>query len=282
VTVTALPLVYGGKVIGALNVAGKPGEALAREQALLLESYANLAVVAIENSWLFDQVRQGSDQLRALSQRLLGLQEQERAHLSRELHDEAGQILSALMVRLSLLEREAKAPHQWREQIAELKEIVTGVLNNLHTLAVKLRPASLDHVGLVTALEQYVQDYAGQHGLMVQFDALEIAGLRLPADTETALFRVVQESLANVVLHAHASRVDVLLNRRSGCVAVTIEDDGIGFDPAQVVRQNRLGLFGMRERVEMLGGSLSIESAPGKGTAISVEVPDGDSRADRR
>jgi integral membrane sensor domain MASE1 len=93
VTITALPLAYGGKVIGTLSVVGRPGEALAREQALLLESYANLAVVAIENSWLFDQVRLGNEQLHGLSQRLIGLQEQERAHLSRELHDEAGQIL---------------------------------------------------------------------------------------------------------------------------------------------------------------------------------------------
>ncbi len=282
VAVTALPLVYGGKDIGVLNVAGKPGEALAREQELLLESYANLAVVAIENSWLFDQVRLGNEQLHALSQRLIGLQEQERAHLSRELHDEAGQILSALMVRLSLLERETEAPSQWREQIAELKQTIIGVLNNLHTLAVKLRPASLDHVGLVTALQQYVTDFGNEHSLTVQLDALEIHNLRLPADTETALFRIVQESLTNVVLHARASRVDILLNQRNGCVAVTVEDNGVGFDPAAVVRENRLGLFGMRERVEMLGGSMSVESAPGKGTAIFVEVPYGDTRADRR
>jgi signal transduction histidine kinase len=282
VTLTALPLAYGGKVIGVLNVVGQPGEALAREQALLLESYANLAVVAIENSWLFDQVRLGNEQLHGLSQRLIGLQEQERAHLSRELHDEAGQILSALMVRLSLLERETAAPSQWRAQIAELKQTVIGVLNNLHTLAVKLRPASLDHVGLVTALQQYAEDFGREHNLAVQLDAVEIQNLRLPADTETALFRVVQESLTNAALHARASRVDILLNRRNGCVAVTVEDDGAGFDPAQVVRENRLGLFGMRERVEMLGGSMTVESAPGKGTAIFVEVPYGDTRADRR
>lgn len=282
VSISALPLVYGGKVIGVLNVASKPGEALAREQELLLESYANLAVVAIENSWLFAQVRLGNEQLHALSQRLVGLQEQERTHLSRELHDEAGQILSALMVRLSLLERETEAPSQWREQIAELKQTITRVLNNLHTLAVKLRPASLDHVGLVTALQQYLADFGREHDLAVQLDALEIQHLRLPADTETALFRIVQESLTNVVLHAQASRVDVLLNRRNGFVAVTVEDNGIGFDPTEVVWENRLGLFGMRERVEMLGGVMSIESAPGKGTAIFVEVPYADSRADRR
>jgi signal transduction histidine kinase len=279
--VIALPLAYGGRSIGVLNVVGQPGEAWAPEQALLLESYANLAVVAIENSWLFDQVRLGNEQLHGLSQRLIGLQEQERAHLSRELHDEAGQILSALMVRLSLLERETEPPSQWREQIAELKQTIIGVLNNLHTLAVKLRPASLDHVGLVTALQQYVADFGSEHGLAVALDALEIQSLRLSADTQTALFRIVQESLTNVALHAHATRVDVLLNRRNGCVAVTVEDNGVGFDPALVVRQNRLGLFGMRERVEMLGGSMTIESAPGKGTAVFVEVPYGDSHSNR-
>ena len=110
----------------------------------------------------------------------------------------------------------------------------------------------------------------------VQFETIGLDDDRLPGDLETALFRIVQESLTNVALHAKASRVDVLLNRRNGCLVVTVEDDGVGFDPDQPDHPDRLGLFGMRERVEMLGGKLVVESAPGKGTMISAEVPYGD------
>jgi signal transduction histidine kinase len=272
----AIPMRYSGKIIGALGVISVGEESFKNERVLLLESFANLAVVAVQNSWLFDQVRSGNDQLHALSHRLMKLQEQERMHLSRELHDESGQILAALMVRLGLLERDAKS-HDWMsEHIAELKRIVTEVLNNLHSLAVKLRPASLDHLGLITALEQYIQEYSRQYGLQVQFDGLEIEAYRLPAEIETAFFRVVQESLTNVALHARASRVDILVNHRNGYLVMTIEDDGIGFDPNPIADENRLGLFGMRERIEMLGGRFQVESSPGKGTTIVVEVPHDD------
>lgn len=120
------------------------------------------------------------------------IQEQERMHLSRELHDKSGQILAALMVRLGLLERDAAAPDQMRAHIVELKRIVTEILNNLHNLAVKLRPASLDHLGLITALKQYVEEYSRQYHVDVQFDALEIEDTRLPSEVETALFRIMQ------------------------------------------------------------------------------------------
>jgi two-component system, NarL family, sensor histidine kinase NreB len=272
--VASFPLQYAGEVIGELNVSSEDPAGFSKEQQLLLESYANLAAVAIQNSWLFDQVRLGSEQLHALSHRLMEVQEEERRNLSRELHDESGQILSALMVRLGLLERDADAPDQIRAHVAELKIIVAEVLNNLHDLAVKLRPASLDRLGLITALQQYIDEYSRQHHLDVQFEAIGVeTSSRLPEEIETAFFRIIQESLTNVDLHAKATRVDMLLNRRSDCLVMVIEDNGIGFNPIPLADENRLGLFGMRERVEMLGGKLIVESSPGKGTTISVEVP---------
>lgn len=269
----AVPLNYGGKVIGVLAALRNGSDGFPKEQLLLLESYATLAVLAIQNSWLFDQVRVGNEQLHALSHRLMDIQEQERMHLSRELHDESGQILAALMVRLGLLERDAQSPELMVEHIAELKQIVTEVLNNLHSLAVKLRPASLDHLGLITALQQYIQEFSRQYDLRVQFDAEDIQSIRLRADIETAFYRIVQESLTNVALHAQAKHVDILINRRNGSIVMTIEDDGVGFNPIPLANENRLGLFGMRERVQMLGGKFLIESAPGKGATISIEVP---------
>ena len=275
------PLLYGKEMAGILILAGGDPDSFSKEQMLLLQSYANLAAAAIQNSWLFEQVRLGNEQLHALSHRLMEVQEAERIHLSRELHDETGQALAALMVNLGLLERDAEDPELIRTHAADLKRIGTEVLDNIHSLAVKLRPASLDHLGLVTALEQYIQEFNRQYQLGVQFETVGIDAARLPADIETALFRIVQESLTNVALHAQATQVDVLLNRRNGCLVLTVEDNGIGFNPNQPVNENRLGLFGMRERVEMLGGKLIVESAPGKGTMISVEVPDGDARPDR-
>ena len=201
------------------------------------------------------------------------VQEAERIHLSRELHDESSQALAGLMVNLGLLDRDAESPALVRSHTADLRRIATEVLANLHAAAVKLRPALLDHLGLVTALEQYIQEFNRHYYLDVQFETVGLDAARLPGDLETALFRTVQESLTNVALHARASRVDVLLNRRSGCLVLTVEDDGVGFDADQSVCPNRLGLIGMRERVEMLGGRLLVESAPGKGTMISVEVP---------
>jgi signal transduction histidine kinase len=278
---TTLPLMYGKELVGHLTVAGQDAQIFSQEQMLLLDSFANLAAAAIQNSWLFDQVRLGNEQLHALSHRLIEVQEAERIHLSRELHDESSQALAGLMVHLGLLDRDAESPELVRSHAAELKRITTEVLANLHAQAVKLRPASLDHLGLVTALQQYILEFNRQHHLDVQFETVGLDASRLPSDLEIALFRIVQESLSNVVLHARASRVDVLLNRRTGFLVLTVEDDGVGFDPNQPVRPNRLGLFGMRERVEMLGGKLMVESAPGKGTMISVEVPYGDARPDR-
>jgi signal transduction histidine kinase len=222
---------------------------------------------------LFDQVRSKNEQLHALSQRLMKAQEEERLHLSRELHDESGQLLAALMVQLGLLERENLKPDSLHAHVLELKRFTNEIQSNLHRLAMDLRPASLDHTGLVPALEQYVKDYIQKVHLEVEFESVGMQSKRLPIVMETALFRIAQESLTNVVLHAQASRVDLLLSCHNDQVVLMIEDDGKGFIPAESAGLDHLGLFGMHERIEMLGGKLTIESSPGKGTMLRVEVP---------
>lgn len=280
-SLAAFPLLYGKEMVGILIVASVDPGSFSKEHILLLQSYANLAAVAIQNSWLFDQVRQGNEQLHALSHRLIEVQEAERIHLSRELHDESGQILAALKVQLGLLDRDAGFPELVRAHVSELKHTASEVLDNLHSLAVKLRPASLDHLGLITALQQYIQEFNRQYNLEVGFETVGMDDSRLSGDLETSLFRIVQESLTNVALHSKASQVDVLLNKRHDRLVLTVEDNGIGFNPDLPADENRLGLFGMRERVEMLGGKLAVESSPGKGTMISVEVPCGNAHPDR-
>ena len=268
-----LPLNFGAEVIGSLNLVSRTGDYFTSDRLLLLQSFTNLAAVAIQNVLLLERVRRGNEQLHALSQRLMKAQEEERLNLSRELHDESGQLLAALSVRLGLLEREAGTLSKVQPHLAELKRITTQIQDDLHKLAVNLRPASLDHLGLVTALQQYATEFNRQYGISVEFEATGMKNRRLPGEIETAIFRTVQESLTNVALHARASRVDVLVSRHDDSVVTVIEDDGIGFIPAIPDSEEHLGLFGMRERIEMLGGKFSVESAPGKGTTVRAEVP---------
>ena len=176
-------------------------------------------------------------------------------------------------MQLGLLERDADQPGIVRERIGALKQATGEIQDKLHRLAINLRPASLDHLGLVTALEQYVQEFRRQYNIDVEFEAVGMQDRRLPGEVETALFRIVQESLTNVVLHAQARRVDVLISLRDRHAVAIIEDDGVGFIPTAPTVEGHLGLFGMRERVEMLGGKFTVESAPGRGTTVRVEVP---------
>ena len=269
----AFPLVFGGRAIGVLKLLSTSHSFFSEDRQLLIQSYANLAAAALQNNWLFEEVRHTNKQLHALSQRLMKAQEEERLHLSRELHDESGQLLSALRVQLGLLERDADHPSSVNEGITELKRTAKALQDDLHRLAVDLRPASLDHLGLVMALQQYIGEFSRQYNIDVQFETVGMQDKRLPSEVETALFRIVQESLTNVALHAQATRVDIVINWRNNHVATIIEDNGVGFVLAASIAESHLGLFGMRERVEMLGGQLTVESSPGKGTTVTVEVP---------
>jgi signal transduction histidine kinase len=269
----AFPLVFGGRPIGTLKVLSQRRDFFSEDRQVLIQSYANLAAVAMQNTWLFDEVRTSNRQLHALSQRLMKAQEDERLHLSRELHDESGQLLTALTVQLGLLDREAAEPATVHERVIELKATANAIQENLHRLAVNLRPASLDHLGLVTTLRQFIQEFSRQYKIDVEFEAVGMQDRRLPIEIETALFRVVQESLTNVVLHARATRVDVLLSIANGHVSATVEDNGVGFLPSSAIVEDQLGLFGMRERLKMLGGTFAVESSPGKGTTARAEVP---------
>jgi len=267
------PLVFSNKPIGVLNLLSKNKSFFTKDLQLLIHSYANSAAVAIQNTQLLGEVRRGNKQLHALSQRLMKAQEEERLYLSRELHDESGQLLAALMMQLGLLERDAEKPEAVQTRIAELKHATNVIQDNLHQLAVRLRPASLDHLGLITTLQQFVGEFSRQYNIQVEFEAVGFHEKRLPIEVETTLFRIVQESLTNVVLHAQATCVDVLLNMQNHRVVAVVEDNGVGFIPMSYGVENHLGLFGMSERVEMLGGKFAIESSPGKGTTVRVEVP---------
>jgi signal transduction histidine kinase len=271
-SILCVPLKSKGRVIGALEAINKE-YGFSQDDLRLLNALVAPVSTAIENARLFEQVRVGREQLQTLSRRLVEMQEAERAHVARELHDETGQALSSILLNLGLLEQEADQPDTVITHTAEMITIVDDMLENLHRLAMNLRPATLDHLGLVPALEQYIETFNQQYNTRAQFEAVGLGKERLPPEMETALYRIVQESLTNVVRHAQATQVDVLVKQRGDQVVTIIEDNGIGFDLETAMQTSRLGLLGMRERAEMLNGKLVIESTPGSGTTLLVEVP---------
>jgi signal transduction histidine kinase len=231
-----------------------------------------VAAKALQNAWLFEQVRSGRERLKFLSHRLVKVQEGERHYIARELHDEAGQGLALLLIRLRLLENDVDHPESVISGIHELKRILNDVSEGLHRLAVRLRPVSLDHFGIVPALRQHIEDIGNLHNIKAQFESIDVNG-RLPLEVETSIYRIVQEGLTNIVRHGQATRVDILLQNRGHKLVVIIEDNGIGFKPDTTDKSKHLGLVGIAERAEMLNGTMTIESTPGVGTTLLVEVP---------
>jgi PAS domain S-box-containing protein len=275
------PLVAADQVFGIINLHSDQLGAFDQKTVEQLMAYTAPAAAAMQNAWLFEQVRSSRERLQALSRRLVEVQEGERRYIASELHDEVGQALTGLTIVLQMVDKKADNPQAVRSEVAGMHRMLEGVLEDLHRLAMDLRPASLDHLGLAAALRQHVAMVNEKFGLVAQFEIVGIQD-RLPDEMEIAFYRIVQEALNNVVRHARAKRVDVILEQREDSLILVIEDDGMGFDPQVTLEKNeRLGLFGMRERAEMLGGTLIIESAAGKGTTLVVEVPYGDAHPDR-
>ena len=267
----AIPLQASGQVIGLCILEHKTSDFFIPELVDWAVAVINQASVAIQNAWLFEQVRDGREQLQALSRQLVEVQELERQYIARELHDEAGQTLASLMVGLKVMESKSHDPEAVINHSRELKQVADGVLENLHRLSISLRPATLDHLGLVPALRQHVEMVKDHHNLNVQFEVIGNVD-RLPSDMETAIYRIVQEALTNIVRHANATRADVILEKTKDGIMVIVEDDGIGFDPRKVSAEH-LGLVGMQERATMLGGRITYESSPKQGSMIKLEVP---------
>ena len=275
-----VPLFARGSVTGLFSVAKKEARSFSEEHLRVAETLSSQASVAVENAILFEQMQAASARMQDLSRRLVRVQEDERRTVARELHDEAGQALVSLRYGLQLLERETDSAGI-AARVAELKRTTDAVIDSLHRLAAALRPPSLDVLGLDAALRQYLGSIEAKSGLVVRYKARGLAGERLSPSIETSLYRIVQEAVTNVVRHAGATRVDVLVERADGRVLVVVEDDGDGFTPADPQGAQHLGLVGMRERAEALGGRLSIESAPGAGTTIAAEVSSADPGSDR-
>jgi two-component system, NarL family, sensor histidine kinase DevS len=257
-----VPLIVRDRAIGVIVAQDKqqPDPRFTDEDVRIAEAFAERAAVAIDLS-----ERVARDALR----RVVAGQELERQRLARELHDETGQALTSILLGLKSLE--ARSDDDVRRSVLELRELAVSTLHDVRRLAVELRPKALDDFGLVPALERLAETFAEQTSVDVHLEAA-LGDSRLPGEAETALYRIVQEALTNVVKHANARTVSVVLTRKGEGVVVVIEDDGRGFDPSADHAEG-LGLLGMRERIALVGGRLSVESAPDRGTTVAVEVP---------
>ena len=281
----SVPLVAGGRTIGAMNLLRDHPGRLSAEHEEIAGQVADSLAVAIQNARLLEQVQTSRDQLQELSHRLVEAQENERRAIARELHDEAGQSLTGLKLGLGFVMADPQCPTaaggaHWRTAPDRRRRDGRAAPHGRESAP--RQPRSL---GLVAALGQFVETFQRQTGVQVDLVVMGLedpaerppgpdsSAQRLPAHMETTLYRVVQEAMTNVARHAKATRVGVILERRLDRALAIIEDDGTGFDVEAALAHGRLGLVGMRERAEMLGGKITIESSPGSGTTVFAEMP---------
>lgn len=232
----------------------------------------------IERDRLFEAIAQQRQQLRVLNRKLTEVQEAERKELARELHDELGQALTA--ININLVSIKSALPESCRqlidEQLAEAAQLTEQTLKQVREMSLDLRPGMLDDLGLVPTLRWYIKRFSQRMNIKTDFQTNGLEE-RLSPDVETALFRIAQEALTNVARHAQAGRVSVRLAAADNRIQADVQDDGCGFDVASVLNHQAdaqgAGLFGIRERVTLLGGELHIDSRAGQGTCLSIEIP---------
>lgn len=230
----------------------------------------------LTTSQLLEKSRQMQEQLRHLSRQLLSAQEEERRKISRELHDVIAQTLTSINLQLANLMSDAgSSVKSLRQKIAATQRLVEKSVNIVHRFARDLRPTVLDDLGLVPALESFLKGFTQDTGIEVSLKAFaEIE--QCNGERRTVLYRVAQEALSNVARHAKATGAAISIRKRKDSIIMEISDDGQGFDVEEIAqshKRNRLGVLGMRERVEMVGGTFSVTSSPGKPTKVLVEMP---------
>ena len=218
--------------------------------------------------------RLGEQRIKNLLRQVVNAQEEERGRIARELHDTLGQQLAALHMNIEILKTKADGDSSVHEDIARMQKNFDSLNSTVEFLAWELRPASLDLLGLDAALQAYVRDWSQQFGIQANYHVAGMEGTRLAPEVETNLYRIFQEALQNVHKHAHADRVNVLLERRDGTAVLIVEDNGKGYDEELEASAERgMGVTNMKERAALVGGSLEIEFEPGNGTTLFVRVP---------
>jgi signal transduction histidine kinase len=256
-------------VPSALQPSGADGDPL-RDLA------EDAARIASENTRLLQRLAEGERRLRLISRSVVRVQEGERGRISRELHDEVGQALTALKMQIELAEQIAvRERSAVSSRLAEVRELADRTLQEVRQISHLLRPQMLDELGLVPTLQWLVRTFRQRTGVEVE---LAHEGLEDPLDAEvgTLVFRVVQEALTNIARHARATSAQVRLRRTESTLSLLVEDRGVGFDAERVLEAEEdrgFGIRGMRDRVRLFGGRFTLRSSPGKGSSVEVEVP---------
>lgn len=270
-SVATVPIVSGDRTFGALSVLSiDQAKGYSDRDLAILTAIGRQAGIAIENAYLYENMR-------FYARKITQAQENERKRIARELHDDTIQSLIAISRRLEVLSTSEPAlPDSAAQRVRELQQTTSEVINRVRLFSQALRPSTLDYLGLLPTLEELVAAINRHDGLIAE---LWVHGepRRLSSEVELTLFRIVQEALNNVIKHADAARVVTVVEMGDSNVTVTVRDDGIGFQPSTLAEHpataSRLGLLGMQERARLLGGTLVIDSTPGDGTKVIVNVP---------
>jgi len=271
VSVAAVPIVSGERTFGALSVLSlDEAKGFSDRDVTILTGIGREAGIAVENAYLYENMR-------FYARRITQAQENERRRIARELHDDTIQSLIVLSRRLeALATSDERLPEAAPQRIRELQELTGGVIQRVRRFSRDLRPSILDDLGLLPTLEELTADLNRQAGLQAEFRVLG-AKRRLSSEVELALFRIAQEALNNVRKHAQATRVVTTVELTDSAIHMTVQDDGRGFNPPTLTKHlaavGNLGLIGMYERARLLGGTLVVESKPGRGTKVIVNVP---------
>jgi signal transduction histidine kinase len=265
------PLMMQGRIIGTLDLVSLGPNRYSSRDDDLLQQLAPQVSIAVENARLYDEVRAGRQRLQSLSYRLVKVQEAERRHIARELHDEVGQALTGLKLLLEMISRQP--PEAIQDSLGEAQSVANDLLARVREMSLNLRPAMLDDLGLLPTLLWHIERYSALTNVRVVFKHAQLEG-RFPPEVETAAYRLVQEALTNAARHTDVSEVTVRLWATADTLGVQVQDHGRGFDvEAALATGESSGLAGMRERAALLGGHLSVESSPGAGTCLTAELP---------
>ena len=276
----SVPLKTGDIILGVLNVVYTYPHRFTKDDMKLLQSIGDLAAVAIERDELHKQLQKIRERYQSLTQNIVVAQEEERKRVARELHDETSQTLSGLTCSLQVLVEMAEASgelsDEFKKQVKKAQSIAVQVGNEVIRLMYELRPTLLDTLGLVPAIRQYAEDMLRPVGINVSVQCKGASQPLLP-EAEVGLFRIAQSSIGNIIKHANAGNVVITLEHQPDQVLLYIRDDGKGFDVSRLEKMNSTiqgtGVFGMKERVELLGGDYSVKSQLGQGTLVTVKVP---------
>jgi PAS domain S-box-containing protein len=272
----AFPLIYDEEVFGVIAGYSSDEGHFTEDRLHLYQSFTNLAANAVANARLLSSLSKQRDEIRAMASRLADVEESERKQLARELHDRVGQNLTALSINLNILGTEASDRGPRDSRVDDCLSLLNDMTDSIRNVMGQLRPALLDEYGLLAALREYCGRFSRRFGIEVEVLG-DSSGGRLSLASEMAVFRIAQEALNNVAKHAHARRVGVTLTRDgNGSVRMVVSDDGDGFvvgEKPAIGSRRGWGLTTMAERAEAIGGSCSVDSVPGGGTKVTVEVP---------